>query len=309
MNKVEKAILETLAFFDIFSRPLTLDELWHFLYKTRAGKLQVLIGLKKLAKKGEILQKKVNLSHLPKSYYYLTSNRTIFKEFQERQAISRKRWHKVKRIVRFLKMVPFVLNISVINSLSFDASKENSDIDILIIARKNRLWTARALTVLFLEILGQNKNRWYQADKFCLGFAFDETQLNLEELRLNPPTGGDIYFSYWLANLTPIFDKKVYSELFKNNPWIFEELPNFEPKIVNSNSRKPSFLEKIIAGKFGNKLEKFLSDIQIKRIWQDPINWREGGSVVTTNHMLKLHPFDRRREYQNQWQSKLIGKS
>src|SRR3989304_3499089 len=106
MIKIELSILQTLAFFDIFGRPLTLEEIWKYLYKLKASQLQVLIGL-------EYLQKKLKINKK---------------------------------------------NISIINSLAFGTSNENSDIDILMITKKNRLWTTRALVILLLEIIGQNKN-------------------------------------------------------------------------------------------------------------------------------------------------------
>jgi len=295
MNKVQKAILKTLAFFDIFSRPLTLEELWRFLYRTQASRFQVLVNVQKLQKKGKISQKD--------DYYCLKGREAIFRDFGERKLICLARWQKVKWVVRILQSVPFVKNISIINSLSFGASRKDSDIDILIITQKNRLWTARALTIALLEILGQNKNQWYQADKFCLGFAFDETRLNLKMLRLK----NDIYFSYWLANLTPVMGGRMYERLIKENAWLFEELPNWQEKseVIWPELKKKRFFEKILAGEWGDKLEKWLANIQIKRIWRDKKNKRPGASVVAAADMLKLHPYDKRLMYREKWEGKV----
>ena len=206
MSKIEKAILKTLAFFDIFSRPLTLEELWHFLHQFKTSKYQVLIGLRKLAKKGKILEKN--------DYFSLNFNRQIFREYIRRRKICQKNFQKARRYLGLLKILPFVKNISVINSLAFQSSDEKSDIDILLVTKKNRLWFTRALVVLVLEILGQNKNKWYRAGKFCLGFAFDEEVLNLKKFRLK----NDIYFSYWLAMLAPVLDRGLTQGLFKKMP-------------------------------------------------------------------------------------------
>ncbi len=296
MTKVEKAILRTLAFFDIFQRPLFLDEIWHFLYQVKASRLQVLIGLKNLQKKKLIIKKE--------KYFFLSGSQKNLADFKRKQQICQKRWQKVNWVIKVLKYVPFVKNISVINSLSFGVSDENSDIDILIIARKDRLWTARALTVILLEILGQNKNKWYQANKFCLGFAFDENNLALDRLRLNPPAGGDIYFTFWLAQLVSCFDQKIYQRfIHKENYWLRQDLPNWEMGNPPKTNLKPSFLERLLNRPLGGKMENWLAKIQIKRILADPQSKK--GSVLADLHLMKLHHADRRLDYQRKWQKKL----
>lgn len=293
MNKTEKAILKTLAFFDLFNRPLTLEELWLNLYKLETSKMQVLFGLKNLQKNNIIVEKN--------TFYALTGNKNIFRDFVKTRVICKKRWRKVERTLKFLRFVPFVKNISVINSLAFKASNENSDIDILIVTKKNRLWTARAFMVLFLEILGQNKNKWYKAGKFCLGFAFTEERLALESLLYK----NDIGFIYWLATLYPVIDRKIYKNLIEENAWIYDYLPNWQMTECENLKNKNDILEKILSGKFGERLEKYLANTQIKRIWQDEENYRTGASVITDSSMMKLHAYDKREEYRNRWQKKI----
>ncbi|MCL5406919.1 MAG: hypothetical protein M1429_00240 [Patescibacteria group bacterium] len=293
MTKIEKAILQTLAFFDIFKRPLTLEELWHNLYRTKTSKIQILFALRALQKKKIVVEKD--------SYFLLNEPRKNFAIFERQKQICQKRWLKIQRIIKFLRYAPFVKNISVINSLAFNASNENSDIDIFIITQKNRLWTARAAVVMILEFLGQNKNKWYQANKFCLGFALTVEKLNLENLRLKK----DIYFTYWLAMLMPILDRKMYQKFILENAWILKELPNWQEKNIESFPEKKTKLEKILSGRFGEALESFLGHLQIKKIWLAKENHRLGASVVADFQMMKLHAYDRRNFYQIQWQEKL----
>lgn len=293
MIKVEKSILQTLALFDLFKRPLTLEELWHFLYRLRTSKLGVLTGLRSLEKKKIIFEKD--------NFFCLKESKKNIAEFKLKKEFLKKRWQKAARIINILKFAPFVKNISIINSLSFNASNPESDIDILLIAKKNRLWTARFFTVILLEIIGQNKNKWYKAGKFCLGFAFDEETLNLKNIRLKE----DIYLTYWLANLRPVFDRKTYKNFIKENDWIFQDLPNWTLQKIEAADTKLTFLEKIFFGKMGEKIEKYLAFIQIKRIFTDPENLRFEGSVVASSHMMKLHPYDERESYKIKWQEKV----
>lgn len=295
MSKIEKSILQTLSFFDIFQRPLSLEELWQYLFKIKAGKLQVLFALRKLQKKSIVYEKND----------YFSLSKDGFKKFFENRTLCWQRLERAKKIVKYLQWLPFVKHISVINSLAFTASDNDSDIDILLITNKNRLWTSRALVVAFLELIGQNKNKWFTANKFCLGFAFDEECLDLSKLRLKSLVDSDIYFTYWLATLVPIYDQNIYEKLISENEWIFSQLPNWTPRQVERVRNQKTFFEKILSGSFGKKLEKILSDIQIKKIWSDPENYRDGASVIADSKMMKLHAYDTRaRDYQ-MWQEKI----
>lgn len=290
MSKIEKSILQTLAFYDIFNRPLMLEELWRFLYKNPASKLQVLMGVKKLLEKRLIFKKN--------NYYFLAANKKIIKDYLRLRPHNRRLWQKVFWVMKILKFAPFVKNISIINSLSFAVANEESDIDIMVISKKNRLWTARAFVILLLEIIGQNKNRWHRAGKFCLGFAYDETRLNLRTVLPKKY----LYSAFWLGNFTPVLDRKMYQRLIAENPWIYEELPNWTPEETSNYSAKNSRFEKLLSGKLGERLENWLAEVQIKRVWADPENIKGlKGLVIADSHMLKMHPKDMRPEYQRRW--------
>ena len=290
MDIIEKSIFKTLTYFDLLARPLTLNEVWQNLYRGKANKLVVLLSLRKLIKK-KIVEKNG-------SYYFLYGRKKIVKNYLLKREISKKRWQKAYSVINVLKFIPFIKNVSVINSLSFSNSTDRSDIDILIVTAKNRLWTVRAFTVLLLEILNQNKNKWYQANKFCLGFAFDENRLDLTKIKYKK----DIDFTYWLSGLMPVCDRGIYKKLIDENEWIYQELPCWQPKEIIPAPVNKTRLEKFLSGQFGDKLEKFLAKIQINKILKDPINRRPGASVIADSSMMKLHAFDGRKERQNLWE-------
>lgn len=299
MNKIEKAILKTIVFHDLLSRPLSLEEIWHYLYREKASKLQVFMGLKSL-----LGQKIIGQETSPKSghiYYFLADRKEIVPGYFTNFSISARRWQKVDKVLKVIRWAPFIKVIAVINSLSYNNSRQDSDIDIFIITKKGRLWTARAFIILLLEIIGQNKNQWYQEGKFCLGFAFDESRLNLSRIKYHD----DIDFTYWFANLTPVYDRGIYNHLLEQNSWIEPELPNWQSKEIRSENVKRTFFEKLLSGEVGDKLENWLAKIQIGRIWNDPKNRRQGASVVADKNMMKLHPYDKRQERQQTWRLRL----
>ncbi len=104
MTKVEKAILKTIAFFDLNQRPLFLDEVWQFLYQTKTSQINVLIGLQNLEKKG-LISKKNEL-------YFLRGKEKILKDFHQREKLLADRWSKTKKFAKFFHFAPFVQNVS-----------------------------------------------------------------------------------------------------------------------------------------------------------------------------------------------------
>lgn len=292
--KIKQEILKTLVFYHIFQRPLRLKELWQGL------------GLKvnQESFKDALIELK-NEKKIQEKFGLWSISAHDFDFFLKRAKINREFLKKGRSIGKILGYLPFVRMVAVINSVSFGAAKDESDIDILIVSAKNRLWTARALVVASLEIMGINKQVNQTAGRFCLGFAFDEKTLKLEPLRLFPR---DTYFNYWLAHLLPVYDEKTYTKLVQANEWLKKALPNWQNKDIDF--AKPNqfkiMIEKVMSKKFGQILENFLRSIQIKKIWNDPKSSHLGGSVIASQHMMKLHPFDKRFYYQKTLDRELL---
>ena len=60
----------------------------------------------------------------------------------------------IRQRQRIFRYIPFVETVFLANSLSFNACKENSDIDLFIITKSNHLRTARLITSLVMAIIG-----------------------------------------------------------------------------------------------------------------------------------------------------------
>lgn len=59
-------------------------------------------------------------------------------------------WGKVSSYNTLFSYIPGISCICVCNSLAMNAAHANSDIDLFIITKKNRLWTARIFMTLLL---------------------------------------------------------------------------------------------------------------------------------------------------------------
>ena len=64
--------------------------------------------------------------------------------------IELKLWNKVNRWLFLIRMVPFLKLVCVSNNMSFGVVDGQSDIDLFVVAKKGRLYTARFFLNLFL---------------------------------------------------------------------------------------------------------------------------------------------------------------
>lgn len=79
----------------------------------------------------------------------------------------------IKKIAYHHKMyakLPFVEMIFLSNSITFNALDKNSDIDLFVVTKEGRIWTARffASLIFFFAGIKRLKNKIFQ--KFCLSF-------------------------------------------------------------------------------------------------------------------------------------------
>jgi len=125
-------------------------------------------------------------------------------------------WKKVYKYVPILRHIPWILFIGVGNSLSMNACHKDSDIDLFIITRKNRIWTTRVLVTLFFSILWLRKTSKHHAGRFCLSFFVTEDALDFKDIAIE----NDIYLYFWILYMKPVIDKSdTYNRFLQDQSW------------------------------------------------------------------------------------------
>jgi predicted nucleotidyltransferase len=305
-NNLEKSILSTVAYFDILDYPLTVVEIWKWLYrisdlnsqsfakniksKIEEGEIS-LAEVKKILDNSEILK---SLVENRRGFYFLKNRGNLLATRQTRYVLAEKKIRKAKWIAGFLKFLPGVKMIALCNSLAWTNAKEESDIDFFIVTARNKIWTTRFLAAGFLQMFGLRPLENKTKNKICLSFFADEDSLNLEPLALNQL---DVYLIYWVAQLVPLYDREeIYQKFWQANTWVKNFLPNVFQRdaMAASGKRRP-------AGK-ADAAEKIFRRIQIKML---PKKLKEmanrDSQVVITDKILKFHVNDRREEYREKW--------
>lgn len=197
---------------------------------------------------------------------------------------------------------PFVEEIFLANSISFNALTPNSDIDLFVITKEGKIWTARLLMSLILRVfwLKRTAKREYQC--FCLSFFVDRRKTDLEPLLLHER---DIYLPYWIAHLTSLYQEKRSNSLFEKNAWILRFLPNFPLQqlislgwnMLEGRGKFKTCLEFLLNGKFWDCLEKIIAYFWRKRIAHlQAENPEFHHGVIVSEGILKFH-HDKREKY------------
>jgi len=256
---LEKSILATLVYFDIFDYPLTLVEIHRLLLNLSSQQKQILKqvsstsadrqddeiqhdGLNEVRNAlghSQILQKNV---HFKNGYFYSASSADklrggdkILNIRHERYIVAKRKFDCARRILNIIAKIPFVRAIFVCNSLAYNNTKKKSDIDLIIVAKKHGVWWARLFCVLLLSIMrvrptfakatADKPGYKNMKDKICLSVFVDEDHLDFSNLRMSKR---DIDFMYWVSNFYPIYDADgIYIKFWEiNSKWLNNNLVN-----------------------------------------------------------------------------------
>lgn len=136
--------------------------------------------------------------------------------------------------------------IAVCNSLSYNKAREESDIDLFIIARRGRIWTVRFFALATLAAFGirppGNKSddskilaRLRRRDTVCISFILSHDNLNLERYKI---AEYDPYLEFWVRHLALLFAAgDIYERFQKENIWAKRVESSLIPYIPNYKRR------------------------------------------------------------------------
>lgn len=301
LSDLETAILKTLIFFDLFYHPLTTYELWRY--------LDLKASFEQVQQAALFLQSESLLAE-KQGFYFLPGQEKLIRLRQQRYHYTNRKLKIARRVVSLFKLLPTVRFVALSNLIGRHNLRDGSDIDIFIIAKKNRIWITRLFCAGLMKILGKRPTPENKKDKICLSFYIDDAHLDLNSLT----TGvDDYYFHFWLASLYPLHDAGTYyHKLMLANSWLKTYLPNGDFILNNKSYRESprSWRERAIVFNFHqhlfNLIEHWSKLIQLKIM---PLALKEkinlDSRVIVREGVLKLYLIDRRQEFARRYQERL----
>ncbi len=230
---MEKAILKTLIYADIFDYPLKINEIHKWLVGRKVTVRQVEKAL------GELVQSEK--CKLKSGYYFLPRKNGMVSKRLRKEKQSERYFKKAKMLGRILRLVPWIKLVGISGGLAVNNAGKSDDIDLFIITTKKRLWISRFLCLGFLSIVGQRRkvgeSRKKIAGKFCVNILLDEDKLEQRSK--------DIFVAHEVLQMKVLWQRDgVYSKYLADNKWVFKFLPNWITQDKVSRIKKVSKVKK-----------------------------------------------------------------
>lgn len=213
MEYNDKAIVRALIYSSFFHYPLTKEELWQYAISEKP------------------LNKKNFFSALTSRHYYESKDSFYFLPKDEefvplritREKIASKKLQIARKVVSLLGNISTIQFIGISGSLSMGNTKEEDDIDLFIITKRNTVWFTRVCILFLLEILGKRRKKYATRvnNKICLNLLIEESHIGF------PKEMQNLYTAHEVAQVKPLFNRNAtYEKFIDANRWVETYLPN-----------------------------------------------------------------------------------
>jgi hypothetical protein len=177
-------------------------------------------------------------------------NQKYLKQTLKKEKISKAKIKKREGLLRFLGKLPWVKYLGFSGTVSMLNATKNDDVDIFVISKKNRLFSARFFLLTVTSLLNVRRLRKAKEvkDKLCFNLFFSETALRISLAKQTE------YVAHEILQLKTVVNKdKTYERFLQENRWVFTFFPNakkpnksIKKNIIAANNNRPSLLERIL---------------------------------------------------------------
>jgi hypothetical protein len=294
MAQLRESILKVIAYFDMFSHPVSMEEIHQFLDQPVAEK-ELEPALRQLLEKQLIWQ--------TGCFYTLRNDPQLEQRRLNGNMLAVKRLKLAMRIARILASFPYIRGIGISGSLSKNIAHEGSDYDFFIITAANRLWIARTLQHFFVKTFSWLRLRYF----CCLNYYIDERALEIEER--------NVFTATEVITLLPACGKCSFQQFFKANQWAHDFIPNAVFRKLPAKEISSWPLKKLTEWMLNNRLGDRLDDALMKffsRRWTTLMSRKkitttgfQLGAVVIEKHLCKPMPQHFQQNILNRFEQKI----
>lgn len=287
-----KNILATIIYYDILDYPLTSFEIWKYLLSHKTKRVaqndkEASVSLKDVLSELENEEIKKYIEKY-QGFYFLKGRQGLVAERLDRNKISSAKIKKILRVAKILKLVPFIRSIAVTGRVAMKNAQAKSDLDLLIILEKERIFIGRILVTLLVHFIGQRRYGKKITNRICLNYFITTESLEIELQ--------DLFSSSEYSFIFPLFNFEVFKKFQGSNQWIGNWRANYHidslpgTKIIKDNNFS-RMTRKIIELVFNREwLEKIMKEWQTKKIANNPLTWQPGSAVRANEKMLVFLP-------------------
>lgn len=246
---ITSAVLETLAYADVFDWAMTALEVHRYLPRA-ASAAEVQATIDDLCRIGDLERVGDLLT--------LRGRAGLVALRADRTAAARALWPAARWYARVVAGLPFVRMVAVTGSLAVDAVDAGADVDLLVVTTNGRLWLTRLLT---MAVVRAGAVRGVQ---LCPNYFLAEGALEMDDRSL--------FTAHEIAQMRPITASPAYRELIRSNAWVRDYLPNatpgapLDPTPPQTRGRLTRLAEAVLRSTVGTGLERWEMRRKIRRL-------------------------------------------
>jgi len=241
---LKKAILETLAYSDVFDYPLTLEELHCYL------------GLSTSREDISACLQEMDLIQQRDNYYYFLQHADNIVLRKKREMISSRMYGRAMFYGRLLGKLPFVRMVALTGSLAVRNCDETGDYDYMLVTIPGRVWMAR----IFALVLNKFANIF--GETICPNLIVSENVLEWKSQNL--------YYAHEIVQMVLMSGNDTYHNLCMANQWVSDYLPNWKEYKTHLPAESPSVIQKtlefFLSGKLGDAFEAWEMKRKISKL-------------------------------------------
>jgi hypothetical protein len=248
---LQRSVLSTLCYFDVFAHPLTKDEI--------RNTLAVQASPEAISQTLELLTECQLIAEKSGFYFLAERNSHIVAARKEKELRAQAAIRRSYRYTRLISRFPFVRAVCISGSISKGVMEEDGDVDYFIVTDPGRLWICRSLLILFKKLFLFNSHKY-----FCTNYFVDTNNLFIPDK--NMFTATEVMY------LKPVVNRELVEKLIAANTWTKDFFPAFERRLglpclkENRNGFK-RLQEWVLGGSIGEWLDNRFFKLTLKR-WQ-----------------------------------------
>jgi hypothetical protein len=201
----ELAIARSVVYASLFDYPLTLAQLRQTLIESTQTPSEVLAVYNASA----ALQTAIEFRD---GFFFPRGRADLIEERRRRETRSRAFLRRHGAFLQLVSALPYVRLVALSGSIAHLNLEGTGDLDLFIVTRGRRVWSATVATVVLAKLLRRRRI-------VCANFVVADTRLVLEQQ--------DLFAASQVIHLKPLIGRDVFRELLDKNPFVFRFYPNF----------------------------------------------------------------------------------
>lgn len=294
---LELAIVQTLAYADVFNFPMMADEIHHFLLGVSAKKVDVYTALNQPS---TWLNEHIRSAEVNGTLFYALriAASDIFEQRQQRQKVSSILWEKALYYGAWLGCLPFVRMVAITGALSVhNAAHLEDDLDYILVVQDGRVWLARLFAVALVRFVR------LRGVTLCPNYVLSTEAMALDS--------SNLFLAHELTQMIPLFGYNFYEQMRELNRWADTFLPNAQKPFYPTREYVPKRVlgmfkklgEWVLKGALGDKLEAWEMRRKLKKL---SVQSEDTDEVKLDSQQVKGHFMSYGRMTLERYQARLV---